>query len=179
MKIVCLAAAAWRRAYSWPGSRSRPWGAITTTMDSVMQAATDRTIRQYVHASDTPVAAQALVQPGTARSGPWPPASRTGGARPRTRSRTTSWRTPRTAADRVPAGATFKSFTLISALKQGMNVDDELTAGAGLPRARLRDLHELLGRERRRCHPHGHQRRGLTGVEHVADRHVGLGWLAR
>ncbi|MFD2350113.1 hypothetical protein ACFSTC_13365 [Nonomuraea ferruginea] len=38
---------------------------IRTTLDPAMQAAADRAVKRYVHASDHPVAAEALAEPGT------------------------------------------------------------------------------------------------------------------
>jgi membrane peptidoglycan carboxypeptidase len=105
---------------------------IRTTLDPAMQAAADRAIRKYVHASDAPVAAEALVQPGTGAIKAMA-ASRPYGSR-----RARHEIAYNVVADAAhgggagfQAGSTFKTFTLISALKQGMRVDDGFTAGAG------------------------------------------------
>ncbi|RVX42966.1 membrane peptidoglycan carboxypeptidase [Nonomuraea polychroma] len=105
---------------------------ITTTIDPAMQAAAERTIRRHVHASDAPVAAQALVQPGTGAI------KAMAASKPYGRRAARNEISYNVVADAAhgggvgfQAGSTFKTFTLISALKQGMKVDDGLTAGAG------------------------------------------------
>ena len=105
---------------------------ITTTIDPAMQAAADRAIKRYVHASDDPVAAEALVEPGTGAI------KAMAASRPYGRSKAKNEISYNLVADAAhgggvgfQAGSTFKTFTLITALKQGMKVDDGLTAGAG------------------------------------------------
>ncbi|MFI7698736.1 transglycosylase domain-containing protein [Nonomuraea sp. NPDC049480] len=105
---------------------------IGTTIDPAMQAAADRAIRKYVHASDAPVAAQALVQPGTGAIKAMAASKPYGGRKARGE---ISYNVVADAAHGggvgFQAGSTFKTFTLISALEQGMKLDDGLTAGAG------------------------------------------------
>ncbi|MGW5157393.1 transglycosylase domain-containing protein [Nonomuraea wenchangensis] len=105
---------------------------IRTTLDPVKQAAAERAIRAYVHASDGPVAAEALVRPGTGAIEAMA-ASRTYGNRAARHE--ISYNVVADAAHGggagFQAGSTFKTFTLISALKQGMKVDDGFTVGAG------------------------------------------------
>ncbi|MGP3956636.1 transglycosylase domain-containing protein [Nonomuraea sp. 3N208] len=105
---------------------------ITTTIDPAMQAAADRAVRSHVHASDGPVAAEALVQPGTGAI------KAMAASKPYGRRAARDEISYNVVADAAhgggigfQAGSTFKTFTLISALKQGMKVDDGLTAGAG------------------------------------------------
>ncbi|MCA2227622.1 transglycosylase domain-containing protein [Nonomuraea aurantiaca] len=105
---------------------------IRTTIDPVMQRAADRAIKKYVHASDDPVAAEALVQPGTGAIRAMAASRPYGGDRARNEI------SYNLVADAVhgggagfQAGSTFKTFTLISALKNGMKLDDGLSAGAG------------------------------------------------
>ncbi|NUT38343.1 MAG: penicillin-binding protein [Thermoactinospora sp.] len=105
---------------------------IRTTLDPAMQASADRAIKKYVHASDDAVASEALVQPGTGAIKAMA-ASRPYGTR---KSRhEVSYNLVADAAHGggmgFQAGSTFKTFTLISALKQGMKLDDGLLAGAG------------------------------------------------
>ncbi|MCK2217360.1 penicillin-binding protein [Actinomadura sp. ATCC 31491] len=105
---------------------------IRTTLDPARQAAADRAIRRYVHASDHPVAAEALVRPGTgaiqamAASRPYGNGEERGEI---------SYNLVADAAHGggigFQAGSTFKTFTLISAFKQGMKVDDGFTVSAG------------------------------------------------
>jgi membrane peptidoglycan carboxypeptidase len=105
---------------------------IRTTLDPAMQRAADRAIRKYVHASDAPVAAEALVQPGTGAIKAMA-ASRPYG--PRKARNEISYNVVADAAHGggtgFQPGSTFKTFTLITALKQGMKLDDGLAAGAG------------------------------------------------
>ncbi|WP_327087934.1 penicillin-binding protein [Nonomuraea sp. NBC_01738] len=105
---------------------------IRTTLDPAMQAAADRAIRKYVRASDGPVAAEALVQPGTGAI------KAMAASRPYGSDKAKHQISYNLVADAghgggigFQAGSTFKPFTLISALKQGMKLDDGLTAGAG------------------------------------------------
>ncbi|MEU7832486.1 MULTISPECIES: transglycosylase domain-containing protein [unclassified Nonomuraea] len=105
---------------------------IRTTIDPAMQRAADRAIRKYVYASDDPVAAEALVQPGTGAIKAMAASRPYGGDRARNEI------SYNLVADAVhgggagfQAGSTFKTFTLISALKNGMKLDDGLSAGAG------------------------------------------------
>ncbi|MEU7744369.1 transglycosylase domain-containing protein [Nonomuraea sp. NPDC049158] len=105
---------------------------IRTTIDPGMQRAADRAIKKYVYASDDPVAAEALVQPGTGAIRAMAASRPYGGDRAKNEI------SYNLVADAVhgggtgfQAGSTFKTFTLISALKNGMKLDDGLSAGAG------------------------------------------------
>ncbi len=105
---------------------------IKTTIDPAMQAAADKAIRKWVHPSDDPVAAEALVQPGTGAIKAMA-ASRPYGTR---KSRNEmSYNLVADAAHGggigFQAGSTFKTFTLLTALKQGMKISDGFSAGAG------------------------------------------------
>ncbi|GGS50432.1 carboxypeptidase [Planobispora rosea] len=105
---------------------------IETTLDRRMQAAAERAIRKRVHVSDIPVAAQALVQPGTGMIKAMA-ASRTYGnsARRNEISYNVVADVAHGGGIGFQAGSTFKTFTLIAALKEGMRLDDGLSAGAG------------------------------------------------
>ncbi|GAA0850458.1 transglycosylase domain-containing protein [Streptosporangium amethystogenes subsp. fukuiense] len=105
---------------------------IRTTIDPTMQAAADRAIRKWVNPTDNPVAAEALVQPGT------------GAIKAMAASRTYGQNKARNeisynlVADAAhgggvgfQAGSTFKTFTLLNALNKGMKVDDGFNVGAG------------------------------------------------
>ncbi len=105
---------------------------IRTTINPTMQAAADRAIRKWVHPSDKPVAAEALVQPGTGAI------KAMAASRPYGRSKARNEISYNLVADAahgggvgLQAGSTFKTFTLLTALKQGMKVNDGLAAGAG------------------------------------------------
>ncbi|MEV4065804.1 transglycosylase domain-containing protein [Nonomuraea dietziae] len=105
---------------------------IRTTLDPATQAAANRAIRKYVHASDRAVASEALVQPGTGAI------RAMAASRPYGRSKARNEISYNVVADAehgggvgFQAGSTFKVFTLINALKKGMKLDDGLSAGAG------------------------------------------------
>ncbi|WP_316246878.1 transglycosylase domain-containing protein [Microbispora triticiradicis] len=105
---------------------------IRTTIDPSMQAAADAAIRKWVNPSDNPVAAEALVQPGTGAIRAMA-ASRPYGTR-KTR-KEMSYNLVADAAHGggigFQAGSTFKTFTLLTALKQGMKINDGFSVGAG------------------------------------------------
>ncbi|MGJ6967611.1 transglycosylase domain-containing protein [Streptosporangium sp. G11] len=105
---------------------------IRTTLDPRMQAATEQAVGRHVHASDEPVAAEALVQPGTGMIRAMA-ASREYGTSARRNEMSYN-----IVADNdhggiggFQAGSTFKTFTLITALKKGMRIDDGFTVGNG------------------------------------------------
>ena len=105
---------------------------IKTTIDPTMQAAADKAIKKWVYASDNPAAAEALVQPGTGAIKAMA-TSRTFG-----RSKAKNEISYNLVADAAhggavgfQAGSTFKAFTLITALKEGMKINDGFSAGAG------------------------------------------------
>ncbi|WP_433369344.1 transglycosylase domain-containing protein [Streptosporangium sp. CA-115845] len=105
---------------------------IRTTIDPTMQAAADRAIRKWVNPADNPVAAEALVQPGTGAIKAMA-ASRAYGQR-KARNEI-SYNVVADAAHGggvgFQAGSTFKTFTLLNALNKGIKVDDGFNVGAG------------------------------------------------
>ncbi|MFC7099858.1 transglycosylase domain-containing protein [Nonomuraea rubra] len=105
---------------------------ITTTLDPAMQAAADRALKRYVHPSDAPVASQALVQPGTGAIKAMAASRRYGtNAAKNEISYNVVANTAHGGGIGFQPGSTFKTFTLITALQQGMKLDDGLAAGAG------------------------------------------------
>ncbi|MFF3671722.1 transglycosylase domain-containing protein [Microtetraspora malaysiensis] len=105
---------------------------IKTTIDPKMQAAAERAIRKRVHASDNAVASEALVQPGTGMIKAMA-ASRKFGTNERRHEMSFN-----VVADKAhgggigfQAGSTFKTFTLITALKKGMRITDGFNVGSG------------------------------------------------
>ncbi|WP_245898888.1 transglycosylase domain-containing protein [Nonomuraea indica] len=105
---------------------------IYTTLDPRMQAAADQAIRKRVFASDDAVASQALVQPGTGMIRAMAASRKFGDS---VRAKEISYNP---VADSrhggligFQAGSTFKTFTLIAALKDGMKLDDGITVGNG------------------------------------------------
>ncbi|WP_157383057.1 transglycosylase domain-containing protein [Nonomuraea coxensis] len=105
---------------------------IKTTIDPKMQKAADTAIKKHVFASDNPVASEALVQPGTGAIKAMA-ASRDYGTNKRKKEMSYN-----VVADAVhgggvgfQAGSTFKTFTLLTALDQGMKINDGFTVGSG------------------------------------------------
>ncbi|WP_236051419.1 transglycosylase domain-containing protein [Nonomuraea cypriaca] len=105
---------------------------ISTTIDPAMQTAADQAIKAYVHASDDPVAAEALVQPGTGAIKAMAASRPYGGSAARDEiAYNVVADAAHGGATGFQAGSTFKTFTLLTALSEGMEVDDGLEAGAG------------------------------------------------
>ncbi|MFF0772019.1 transglycosylase domain-containing protein [Nonomuraea wenchangensis] len=105
---------------------------IKTTIDPKMQKAAEQAIKKHVFASDNPVASEALVQPGTGAIKAMA-ASRAYGNNKRKKEMSYN-----VVADAVhgggvgfQAGSTFKTFTLLTALDQGMKINDGFTVGSG------------------------------------------------
>ncbi|GII79708.1 carboxypeptidase [Sphaerisporangium rufum] len=119
---------------------------IKTTIEPRMQAAAERAIRKRVFASDAPVAAEALVQPGTGAIRAMA-ASRDFGV-----SKRRNQMSYNIVADSAhgglggfQAGSTFKTFTLVTALKKGWKVNQGLTAGAGFRASGYADFKNCKG----------------------------------
>ncbi|SDK19536.1 transglycosylase domain-containing protein [Nonomuraea jiangxiensis] len=105
---------------------------IRTTLDPEAQQAAEAAIKKHVRASDRALAAEALVEPGTGKIKAMAASRPFGGS---ARDDEISYNA---VADKAHGGligfqpgSTFKTFTLITALKQGMKIDDGITAGAG------------------------------------------------
>jgi membrane peptidoglycan carboxypeptidase len=105
---------------------------IKTTIDPKMQAAADKAIKDRVHATDHPVASEALVQPGTGKIKALAASRKYGTDK---RKNEISYNLPADSAHGggtgFQAGSTFKVFTLLTALKQGWKIDDGINAPAG------------------------------------------------
>jgi membrane peptidoglycan carboxypeptidase len=105
---------------------------IQTTLDPKMQKAAEAAIKKHVHASDNPVASEALVKPGTGEIKAMAASRKYGNSK---RKHEMSYNV---VADAVhgggigfQAGSTFKTFTLLTALKQGMKINEGFTVGQG------------------------------------------------
>ncbi|MFJ2028307.1 transglycosylase domain-containing protein [Streptosporangium sp. NPDC087985] len=105
---------------------------IKTTLDLTTQHASEKAIAQYVKASDKPVAAQAMIVPGTGAIKAMAASRKFG------RNLKKNEVNYNLVADKshgglagFQAGSTFKPFTLLTALDQGMKLDDGNSTGAG------------------------------------------------
>ncbi|NUP62853.1 MAG: penicillin-binding protein, partial [Nonomuraea sp.] len=105
---------------------------IHTTLDPKAQAAAEAAIRSHVRASDHALASEALVEPGTGAIRAMA-ASRAYGSSARRNEISYN-----AVADKrhgglagFQAGSTFKTFTLVTALKQGMKLGDGISVGNG------------------------------------------------
>ncbi|MDF5755357.1 transglycosylase domain-containing protein [Spongiactinospora sp. TRM90649] len=105
---------------------------IKTTIDTKMQEAADKAIRKRVSPTDYAMASEALVEPGTGEIKAMAASRDFGGVK---RKKQMSYNVVSDAkhggGTGFQAGSTFKMFTLVTALKQGMKVNDGLAAGAG------------------------------------------------
>ncbi|MEV7807065.1 transglycosylase domain-containing protein [Microbispora sp. NPDC088329] len=139
---------------------------IRTTIDPKMQAAANRAIKKWVHPSDDPVAAEALVQPGTGAIKAMA-ASRPYGTRKSKKE--VSYNLVADVAHGggigFQAGSTFKTFTLLTALKQGMKINDGFSVGAGYRAPSLSTFTTCSGQ-------------GIGDVNHTVTNDEGSpGWL--
>ncbi|GLW98297.1 transglycosylase domain-containing protein [Microtetraspora sp. NBRC 16547] len=103
---------------------------IKTTLNRDMQKAAEKAIKKYVHTSDKPVASEALIEPGTGAIRAMA-ASRKFGTNHKKNEMSFN-----VVADALhgggtgfQAGSTFKMFTLVTALKEGMKFDDGFSVG--------------------------------------------------
>ncbi|WP_371781447.1 transglycosylase domain-containing protein [Streptosporangium subroseum] len=104
---------------------------IKTTLDPKSQAASEKAIKQYVKTSDKPVAAQAMVVPGTGAIKGMAASRKYGQNKKKNE---ISYNLP---ADGIhgggrgfQAGSTFKMFTLVTALGEGLKIDDGFGTGS-------------------------------------------------
>jgi membrane peptidoglycan carboxypeptidase len=106
---------------------------IKTTIDPKMQAAAEKALRTYVHPSDKPVASEALIQPGTGAIKAMAASRKYGNGKDAKRKNEISYNIVADAAHGggtgFQAGSTFKAFTLLTALKKGMKVNDGFSVG--------------------------------------------------
>ncbi|ACZ83486.1 transglycosylase domain-containing protein [Streptosporangium roseum] len=105
---------------------------IKTTLDLQAQKASEKAIKEYVKTSDHPVAAQAMVVPGTGAIKAMAASRKFG------QNKKKNEMSYNLAADVMhgggagfQAGSTFKPFTLLTALDKGMKLNDGNTTGAG------------------------------------------------
>jgi membrane peptidoglycan carboxypeptidase len=103
---------------------------VKTTIDPKMQAAADKAIKSHVFASDSPVASEAMVEPGSGEIKAMA-ASRKFGTKASKHEMSIN-----VVADTAhgggigfQAGSTFKTFTLLTALGKGMKINDGFSVG--------------------------------------------------
>ncbi|WP_248962400.1 transglycosylase domain-containing protein [Sphaerisporangium perillae] len=119
---------------------------IKTTLDTKMQKAADKAIKQWVNASDKPVAAEALVEPGTGAIKAMAASRKYG------RSKKKNQSTYNLVADAAhgggtgfQAGSTFKVFTLTTALEEGMKFNDGINSGSSFQAGGYSDFKNCKG----------------------------------
>ncbi|MEU3168988.1 transglycosylase domain-containing protein [Streptosporangium sp. NPDC006930] len=105
---------------------------IKTTLDPKAQKAAEKAIKQYVKTSDKPVASQAMIVPGTGAVKAMA-ASRKFGRNKKKNEISYNLVGDRTHGGGAgfQAGSTFKPFTLLTALDQGMKLNDGFGTGSG------------------------------------------------
>ncbi|MFC4121343.1 transglycosylase domain-containing protein [Nonomuraea zeae] len=105
---------------------------IRTTLNPKMQKAADNAIKKFVHPSDKPVASEALLEPGTGKIKAMAASRKYGSDRHKGEM---SYNVVADVAHGggvgFQAGSTFKTFTLLTALDQGMKVKDGFMVGSG------------------------------------------------
>ncbi|MFD1537277.1 transglycosylase domain-containing protein [Nonomuraea guangzhouensis] len=105
---------------------------VRTTLDPTAQRAAEAAIGKRVFAADRVLAAEALVEPGTGKIKAMAASRPFGGSARRGEiSYNAVADTGHGGLIGFQPGSTFKTFTLITALKRGMKIDDGITAGAG------------------------------------------------
>ncbi|MEV5412494.1 transglycosylase domain-containing protein [Thermopolyspora sp. NPDC052614] len=125
---------------------TRSGATIKTTLDPQMQQAADQAIRQYVRAGDKPVAAEALIVPGTGEIRAMAASRKFGTNKKKNESNYNL------VADVAhgggagfQAGSTFKVFTLATALEEGMRFGDGINVGGGYRAASYDTFHNCKG----------------------------------
>ncbi|MFI6506091.1 transglycosylase domain-containing protein [Streptosporangium sp. NPDC050855] len=105
---------------------------ITTTLDAKAQKAAEKAIKKYVKASDKPVAAQAMIVPGTGAVKAMAASRKYGNNKKKNEiSYNLVGDRDHAGGAGFQAGSTFKPFTLLTALDQGMKLNDGFSTGDG------------------------------------------------
>ncbi|MGC5009519.1 transglycosylase domain-containing protein [Streptosporangium sp. DT93] len=103
---------------------------ITTTLDTKAQKAAEKAIKKYVKRSDKPVAAQAMVVPGTGAVKAMAASRKYGNSKKKNEiSYNLVGDRDHAGGAGFQAGSTFKPFTLLTALSQGMKLGDGFSTG--------------------------------------------------
>ncbi|MCT9932375.1 penicillin-binding protein [Planotetraspora sp. A-T 1434] len=104
---------------------------IRTTIDRDMQKAAEKAIKKYVHPSDKPVASEALVEPGSGAIRAMASSRKFGTNRKKNEmSFNIVADSEHGGGTGFQAGSTFKVFTLVTALKEGMKFNDGFSIGS-------------------------------------------------
>jgi membrane peptidoglycan carboxypeptidase len=103
---------------------------IKTTLTPKMQKAADKAIKKYVHASDKPVASEALIEPGTGAIRAMASSRKFGRNKKKNEiSYNIVANSDHGGGTGFQAGSTFKMFTLVTALKEGLKFNDGFKVG--------------------------------------------------
>ncbi|GII86788.1 penicillin-binding protein [Sphaerisporangium siamense] len=119
---------------------------IRTTLDTKMQKAAEKAIKKFVHASDKPVAAEALIEPGTGAIKAMAASRKFGGSKKKNESNYNLVAdVAHGGGTGFQAGSTFKAFTLATALKEGMRYDDGINSGSSYQAGGYSDFKNCKG----------------------------------
>ncbi|MCW2881314.1 MAG: glycosyl transferase family 51 [Sphaerisporangium sp.] len=103
---------------------------IKTTLDTKMQKSADQSIKKWVYGSDKPVAAEALVEPGTGAIKAMAASRKFGSSKKKNESNYNLVAdVAHGGGTGFQAGSTFKAFTLATALKEGLLYSDGIYSG--------------------------------------------------
>ncbi|GII63071.1 carboxypeptidase [Sphaerisporangium krabiense] len=119
---------------------------IRTTLDTKMQKAAEKAIKRFVHASDKPVASEALIEPGTGAIKAMAASRKFGGSKKKNESNYNLVAdVAHGGGTGFQAGSTFKAFTLATALKEGMRYDDGINSGSSFQASGYSDFKNCKG----------------------------------
>ncbi|MEV6984570.1 transglycosylase domain-containing protein [Sphaerisporangium sp. NPDC051017] len=119
---------------------------IKTTLDTKMQKAADKAIKKFVNASDKPVAAEALIEPGTGAIKAMAASREFGTSKKKNESNYNLVAdVAHGGGSGFQAGSTFKAFTLATALKEGMHYEDGINSGSSFQASGYSDFKNCKG----------------------------------
>jgi membrane peptidoglycan carboxypeptidase len=119
---------------------------IKTTLTPKMQKAADKAIKKYVSSSDKPVASEALIQPGTGAIRAMASSRKFGRSKKKNEiSYNIVANSDHGGGTGFQAGSTFKVFTLVTALKEGLKFNDGFKVGGTFQASGYSDFKNCKG----------------------------------